>query len=113
MTLEMELAKLSKQINDLRRLHSILSSYSFKELYDATADKTTIDRLISQKDVSSVETWIKSVEPLDCKPVKELRAIAHDLGIYNWHNLPKDELLCRIQKKQTALSNAYSPSIPK
>lgn len=99
MDLPQELGKLGKQINDLRRLQSILSSSTFKELYNAAIDRTHIDRFISNRDLNAVEAWVKSVEPLDDKPVKELRDIARSYGIFNWHLLPKDELLCRILRK--------------
>jgi hypothetical protein len=83
----------------LRRLHSLVTSPGFIEVFDESDDKDSVLTSITNHDIDSVEQWIKNQRRtiLQFMTAGDLRQECRIEGVKNYHLLGRDEMIERIK----------------
>jgi hypothetical protein len=84
----------------LRSIDRILHTENYSEawLKASHQERTEAHRLVLLRDSKGLAKWIKGILYWDLleRPVRELRKLAQQLGIKNYHILTKSELLSEL-----------------
>lgn len=86
------------KFNDIRALERIVHSVSFAQCLRLDPNNPRLERAIQDADLEYVREWMDSVlrNEIGDKTIRQLRALAAQLGIRNYTGVPKDDLLILI-----------------
>jgi len=87
----------------IRNLEHLINTYKFEYIYHQASDfeKTLADNIIKSYDLHALKMWIKrnTITDLEDLSIQDLRKLASQLGILNYHSYSKVQLLNLIRKE--------------
>jgi hypothetical protein len=99
-SLERELIQITTEVNNLRQLEYIIRSDEFQQAYTSTTNKVEAEYYIQARDCDALKHWIRAQKlgDLESYTVRELRVMAKDLKVRDYHLLSKNELVTEIHR---------------
>lgn len=96
------------KLNEMRALDRIVNSTEFLECLKIEPNNASLENAILNSDLEQVREWIDNVirRELCEKNIRDLRALASQLGIRGYTGLPKDDLLILIVQAKHELRKA-------
>ncbi len=97
-------SSLQSRVNELRSLQRLISGSKFEESYENATEleRKLLDEYLLKVERESITKWMKTVlrrnMELGDYPSTELRKIASELGIADYHILSKASLLSEIKR---------------
>lgn len=113
MTLDDMQLTIRSKLNDLRALDRIVHSVQFQECLKSDPNNKQLSQAIREGDIEFIRDWINDIlEKEICEfSVKQLRAIASQLGLKNYTGFTKDELLVQIMQVKNEFAKAENASV--
>jgi nitrogenase subunit NifH len=99
---------LADRINALRCVQRIVLSEEFRAIFTASSDdeKDLVVSYIEKADRKLLESWIKnqviSKSELEDLPIRDLRTLAQQVGVANYSQLSKHQLVIQIRARTNA-----------
>lgn len=103
MSLEYELIQINTEVNNLRQLEYIIRSDDFQQAYSKVSNKQEPEYYVRTRDCVALKRWIRAQKlgELEAYSVRELRTMAKDLKIRDYHLLNKSDLIQEIKRCRT------------
>jgi hypothetical protein len=86
-------------LNELRRLHTLIVSKGFTEIFDESEDKDIVLDMIVRHEISSIEQWMRDQRRklLQFMSAADLRQECRFEGVKNYHLMGRDEMIERLK----------------